>query len=108
MPHVAKQKKRRALRTSSSEVLDLAAAAKFLRLPAKTVERLVAEQGLPGRQIGKEWRFLRAAIERWLEPRGRTKRSVLDQAGVLKDDPTYDDYRKIIEENRRRWNEEVA
>jgi excisionase family DNA binding protein len=89
-------------------VMDLAAAAKFLKLPKRTVERLVAEQGLPGRKIGKEWRFLRAAIERWLEPDKAHGGSVLDQFGMFANDPSFEEYRRIVEENRRKWNEEVA
>lgn len=98
----------RATANGAPEVMDLAAAAKFLRLPTKTVVRLVKDQGLPGRKIGKDWRFLRAAIERWLEPARINGRSILDQSGALANDPTYEEYRKIREENRQRWNEEVA
>lgn len=92
-----------------SPVMSLAEAAKFLRLPAKTVVRLVDEQGLPGRKIGKEWRFLRAAIERWLEPGlGQGNGSVLDQFGVFANDPDFEEYLKIIEANRKKWNEDVV
>jgi excisionase family DNA binding protein len=100
MPQVARKRVR-----SIPDVLDLRQAARFLRLPAKTVERLTKEQGLPGRKIGKEWRFLRSAIEAWLAPKPA---SVLDQFGALANDPTYEDYRRTIENNRQRWNEEVA
>jgi excisionase family DNA binding protein len=93
---------------AKSDVLTLAEAAKFLRLPPKTVERLVAEQGLPGRKVGKEWRFLRAAIERWLEPAKARGGSVLEQFGMFANDPDFEAFQKQIEENRRRWNEEVA
>ena len=88
--------------------MDLAAAAKFLKLPAQTVERLATEQDLPGRKIGKEWRFLRAAIERWLEPARKTSASIMEQFGMFKNDPTFEEYQKIVQENRKRWNEEVA
>jgi excisionase family DNA binding protein len=88
--------------------MDPAAAAKFLRLPSKTVERLVTEQNLPGRKIGKDWRFLRAAIERWLEPSMTERNSVMSQAGMFADDPDFEEYRKVIEVNRKKWNEEVA
>ena len=108
MPQTEKKKKRPAAGANHADVLDLAGAAKFLRLPAKTVERLVAEQGLPGRKIGKQWRFLRAAIERWLEPGKGQGGSILEGFGAWANDPTYDDYRRILEENRRRWSEEVA
>jgi hypothetical protein len=41
--------------------------------------------GIPGRQIDKEWRFSRAAIEEWL--RGRSGKEVLlNQAGAFEDD----------------------
>ena len=45
------------------EVLTLAEAAAYLRLPEDEVVRLVLEQDLPGRHTGTEWRFSKAAIE---------------------------------------------
>lgn len=109
MPQATKNKRTaKATNGAAPVVMDLAAAAKFLKLPKRTVERLVAEQGLPGRKIGKEWRFLRAAIERWLEPAKARGGSILDQFGLFANDPTFEEYRKIVEENRRKWNEEVA
>ncbi len=108
MPQATKKKKQPATSANGADVLDLAGAAKFLRLPPKTVERLVAEQGLPGRKIGKQWRFLRAAIERWLEPVKQNGGSILEGFGAWANDPTYEEFRKILEENRRRWDEEVA
>jgi excisionase family DNA binding protein len=72
------------------DIMTLSEAATFLRLPPKTVERLVAEQGLPARKIGKEWRFLRAAIERWLEPKPAYAGPSNAQIGALTDDPTFD------------------
>jgi excisionase family DNA binding protein len=88
--------------------LNLAEAAKFLRLPAKVVERLVAEQGLPGRKIGKEWRFLRVAIERWLEPGAARSMSIRDQAGIFADDPDFEEFQKELARIRKQWNEDVA
>jgi excisionase family DNA binding protein len=85
--------------------MNLAEAAKFLRLPPKTVERLVTEQGLPARKIAKEWRFLRAAIERWLDP-GRG--SILDQFGMFAGDPAFEEYLQQVEHNRKRWDEDAA
>jgi excisionase family DNA binding protein len=108
MPQTSKSRKATSQNHAPSEVMDLAAAAKFLRLPAKTVVRLVKEQGLPGRQIGKQWRFLRAAIERWLEPAKDRGGSIFDHAGVWANDPAFEEYQKIIAENRKRWDEEVA
>ena len=106
MPAPAKTKKQTGRTSSLPDVLNLAEAARFLKLPVKTVERLATEEELPGRKIGKEWRFLRVAIERWLAPNASS--TVLSQFGALKDDPTYAEYRKILEANRQRLNEEVA
>src|SRR5437588_12803571 len=50
----------------AGEVLTLGEAAAYLRLPEADVLRLVDEQGLPGRRLANEWRFLKAAIEQWL------------------------------------------
>ena len=43
---------------AAREVLTLAEAAAYLRLAEKDLVRLVCEQGLPGRRLGHEWRFL--------------------------------------------------
>src|SRR5262245_18144971 len=91
-----------------ADVLTLAEAAAFLRVKAKEVEDLVKKQGLPGRKIGKLWRFLRVAVEQWLSATHSSGQTVLDQWGALKDDPTYDQFREQIEENRRRLNAEAG
>jgi excisionase family DNA binding protein len=106
MPQTTTKKKQRKSSSAVPYVMTLAEAARFLKLPVKTVERLASEGELPGRKIGKEWRFLRTAIERWLAPNARS--TVLSQFGALKDDPTYAEYRKILEANRQRLDEEVA
>jgi excisionase family DNA binding protein len=103
-----RKQKNKLANAAPQDVMDLAAAARFLRLPARTVERLVTEQGLPGRKIGKEWRFLRAAIERWLEPAKAEGVSILEQFGMLANDPDYEEYRKTLERIRREWNEDIA
>lgn len=40
--------------------------AEYLRLHKSTIYRLVHE-GLPGFQVGADWRFRRADIERWID-----------------------------------------
>ncbi len=73
------------------EVLTLSEAAAFLRVREADVLRLVNEQALPARQLGDEWRFLKAAIERWLGTGSATpesrKQGQLALAGKYKDDP---------------------
>jgi excisionase family DNA binding protein len=72
------------------EVLTLPEVAAYLRLNEAEVRRLIAEQQLPGRQLGPEWRFLKAAIQDWL--RGGpspvpSKAAQLAVVGSWKDDP---------------------
>jgi excisionase family DNA binding protein len=80
------------------EVLTLAEAAAYLRVSTEDVVRLVATQGLPGRQVGTDWRFLRTAIQQWLStPSARP--GLLSQVGALEEDP----YREeMLEEIYRR------
>lgn len=43
-------------------VLDSAGAAQLLRVSSKTILRLARDGQLPGRKIGREWRFARSAL----------------------------------------------
>jgi len=82
-PHVANG--------SPVEVLTLAEAAVYLRLPEADVIELVHSQCLPGRVVGGEFRFLKAAIQQWLSmgspTRAARKSAQLEAAGAFKDDP---------------------
>jgi hypothetical protein len=75
----------------SGEVLTLEEAAAYLRLPEAEVVGLVQSQGLPGRCIAGEWRFLKPAIQHWLATASPTwetrKAAILELAGKYKDDP---------------------
>lgn len=78
-----------------SEVLTLTEAAAYLRVPEATLQSLAAENMVPARKVGKEWRFLTAALQDWLrgdfEQRERgitSKQRILALAGVWKDDPS--------------------
>ena len=73
------------------EVLTLAEAAKYLRVTESDVLQAVAEQNLPARQVGKDWRILKSAIQQWLlaPPTPRTGKAALKSlSGVWKDDPS--------------------
>jgi len=86
------------------EVLTLAEAAAYLRLPEDDVLRMVREQGLHGRQVGAEWRFLKSAIDDWLRtgPRPKSNKEAWDAVvGIWKDDPTVDQLREEIARYRR-------
>ena len=89
----------------TAEVLTLAEAAAYLRLPEADVLRLVDEQGLPARQLGTEWRFLKAAIQDWLRsgpPPKPGKEAQLAVAASWKGDPYVDEELKEIYRRRGR------
>ena len=50
----------------SEDVLTLAEAAAFLRVPEAEFLRLVETHDIPAQQIGGEWRFLKKALIDWL------------------------------------------
>ena len=52
--------------TSPDEVMTAAQAAAFLQIEEGAVIELAAAGKLPGRRLGSEWRFSRAAIVAWL------------------------------------------
>jgi excisionase family DNA binding protein len=89
---------------SGGEVLTLHEAAAYLRLPEASVRRLVMEQGLPARQSGDEWRFLKRAIESWLSTPciRESKKDIWSVAGSLKDDPYLEEMLKEIDRMRGR------
>jgi excisionase family DNA binding protein len=49
-------------------VLDVEGAMNLLRIGRNTVYDLVARNEIPHRRLGKQIRFSRAAIMRWLDP----------------------------------------
>jgi excisionase family DNA binding protein len=88
------------------EVLTLAEAAAYLRLPEGEVLRVVREQGLHARQVGSEWRFLKSAINDWLRAGGpptSNKEAWLGLAGAWKEDPFLEEFLEEIARQRKRW-----
>ncbi len=79
------------LAAREDEVLDLASAAAYLKVAEDDVLRMVRDQGLPARQVGEGWRFLKAAIRQWLAagmpPAPSSKEAQLALAGKYRDDP---------------------
>lgn len=84
------------------EILSLAEAAAYLRLAEKDVIASVSTQGLPGRLVSGEWRFLKTAIQQWLsvsQPTAEMRKvAQLALAGSWKDDP---DAMQILEDAMR-------
>jgi excisionase family DNA binding protein len=94
------------LLAGQKEVFDLREAAAFLKLSDDEVVRLVKEQGLPARQVGDGWRFLKAAICDWLRAgaAGQPSRKEMQLAivGSMKGDPYSDGMLKEIYRKRGR------
>jgi excisionase family DNA binding protein len=94
------------LMARQNEVLDLREAAAFLKSSDEDVLRLVKEQGLPARQVGDGWRFLKSAVCEWLRtgslPRPLGNEAMLAFAGAWKDDPNLEDMVEEIYRKRGR------
>lgn len=88
----------------AGEVLTLAEAAAYLRLPEAEVMRLTHTQGLPGRAVGDEWRFLKTALQDWLRtpPVRGSKEAMMSVIGSEKDDPFREEYLKELSRIRGR------
>jgi excisionase family DNA binding protein len=48
------------------EILTAQEAADFLRVPLLTVQRQAKAGRLPGRRVGKQWRFARSVLLEWM------------------------------------------
>ena len=84
------------------DVLNLAEAAEYLRVSESEIHDLIRQQGLPGRKIGDDWRFLKAGLQDWLRSPLIQKQRLMELAGAWKDDPHLDEMLKQIYEERGR------
>ena len=50
----------------TDDVLTLAEAASYLRVPEEELLRLAEQRDVPAQRIGDEWRFLKRALGHWL------------------------------------------
>jgi excisionase family DNA binding protein len=91
----------------NGEVLTLAETAHYLRVPEQEVARLVREQGLPGRKLGDDWRFLKSAVQDWLRAPPSKKEGLLMQIGAFQDDPHLGEMLEEIHKQRGRRDTEV-
>lgn len=55
-----------------TEVLNTEQACELLSISLKTFQKLLREESIPGRKIGREWRFSRQALIDWIG-QGRSK-----------------------------------
>ena len=49
------------------EILTLEEVARYLRLQPQTIYKWAQERRIPAAKLGKEWRFRRSVIDRWLD-----------------------------------------
>ena len=53
--------------SNPGQVMTLDELATYLKLPKSPLYKLVQQGRVPGQKLGKQWRFGRAAIDRWLD-----------------------------------------
>ena len=58
---------RRSLPESGNEILTLEEVAAYLRLTPQTIYKWAQERRIPAVKLGKEWRFRRSILDRWLD-----------------------------------------
>ncbi len=87
--------------TSIPDVLTLAEAAAYLRVSETEIIDLMRGQGLPGRKVGNQWRFLKAAIQEWLRLPEK-ENFWWKHFGALKGDPYVDEMLEQIYRDRGR------
>ena len=61
---------------SQKEVMTVEDVADYLRVPRSSVYKLAQTGELPGRKVGKHWRFHRKTMESWLSDRKSNKDSI--------------------------------
>jgi len=83
-------------------VMTLEEAARYLRLPKIKIAQLAAEGIIPARRIGDAWRFLKSAVDDWLQPHKNSWEMMREQIGVFAHDETLPALRKTIYQARGR------
>lgn len=53
--------------TPNHEILTLEEVANYLRLTPQTIYKWVQEGRIPAVKLGKEWRFRKSILDRWLD-----------------------------------------
>ncbi len=54
-------------KSNNDQVLTLEELGVYLKIPKSTLYKLVQEGRIPGQKLGKQWRFGKKAIDRWLD-----------------------------------------
>jgi len=64
------------------EIMTAQEAAEYLRLGVDTLKRWTRAGHVPGRRIGRQWRFSKAALDEWLAEGGPEYEALVDR-GLL-------------------------
>ena len=54
-------------RSPANDILTLEEVASYLRLTPQTIYKWAQEKRIPGAKLGKEWRFRKSIVDRWLD-----------------------------------------
>jgi excisionase family DNA binding protein len=57
-------------RVKGDEILTISQVSKLLKLHPRTIYKLVKNGIIPGRRVGKKWRFLRSEVIKFLKETG--------------------------------------
>lgn len=60
---------------AAPEIMTIEEMAGYLRIPVSTVYRLAQKGRMPASKVGRQWRFSRKALERWIESDSQTNTS---------------------------------
>ena len=53
--------------TEQPPVMTVGEVAEYLRIPRASVYKLARRGKIPGKKVGRHWRFRREALDKWLE-----------------------------------------
>lgn len=65
-------------KTQANEIINLEELAALLRITETTAYQLVRSGEIPGRKVGREWRFLREQVFEWLKHGGKDEGEKMD------------------------------
>jgi excisionase family DNA binding protein len=83
--------------TGPKDVLTLEEASQLFQVSTKTFLKLLREEDIPARKVGREWRFSRAALLNWIESGNSRSYTSIEAENTAYFDqvaPVYDELRK--------------
>ncbi len=88
------------------EILTMEDAAEFFGVSIKTFIKLLKEEKVPGRKIGREWRFSRNALIEWLASGDSQAYSASESSQVVETKDFFNEVASDWEEMRRNYYDE--